>query len=207
MAGNDRYTLEFGGELLPAMLHAVMIQRNSCMLDGKREMGRVLEEHYQALLKQAGIPNLSSVVDEDRWFAACTAMRSAKEYHWFTETRWKAPGNVSLVVDGKEFKLAWTLPADAHGIEEIKAFVERYAHVAAVRGEPQEHWKSYADLQRERAREAAGPDAAPEPTRAKGILLDRGHDGDEDGDDREFADDHDPDFGDDDEDEDARPGM
>ncbi len=176
MSGNDRYGIDFGGPMLPAMLHAMMLARNTAFCCQDKALMDAFQEKFDALAAQAGIPGLLRLVDERAWFAACNALRDAKAYHWFEERGWRdGPGLVSLVVDGREFKVAGRdVRADHPQLPAIQDFLERYAHVAAVKAGPESSYYSFAELQ---ARRNPKPAPEPKPDRVIDLAAHIGHDG------------------------------
>lgn len=159
---NNEYNIRFGGDMLPTMLHAVMIARNSTLgcPGGKPVMAR-LQAMYDDLARDCGIPNLSRAVDEYRWFAACNALARARAFHWYVQTGGAyGRDDVTIIVDGRQYKLEFTLPADTPNLGRIQEFLERHAHMDAVKGETVTNWREYVPP---KAAEAEEPAGAPAP--------------------------------------------
>jgi hypothetical protein len=118
-----------------------------------------MQEEFSTMLDglaaQVGIPNLLRSVEENQWYRACDALKKAQAYHWFTKEGspidWRNrdvrhPGEVTLIVDGREFPLAHDLKDDNPHLQAIKDLLEMYAATHAVKGEPETSWRSYRDL-------------------------------------------------------------
>jgi len=150
---NDGYTLRFGAELLPTMLRAVALQRN-CVLGDTTGLRAALDAQYDELVRQSGVPNLRHVVEDAAWFEACAAIAVASAYYWYIErSRIRDVARLSLVVDGREHRLARGGPSpDDPVAPAIRDLLERHAHPDAVRGDDIENWRSYRAFEAE-----AGP--------------------------------------------------
>lgn len=166
---NDSYELRFSAQMLPAVLHGLAIERNCAMMSGRT--GAMMQAEFQAMLdglaRQCGIPNLLRVVDEHKWYRACDALKKAKEFHWYVQEggrdwskpdRPQKPGNLSLVVDGREYPLEHSLSEAEPHIGAIREMIEMYAAVNAVKGPDERGWKSCQDTLKAR-REEAVPEA------------------------------------------------
>ena len=134
---NDRYSVDFAGPMLPAMLHALMLARNTAMMCQAPGLMDAFQEKFDALAAQAGIPDLLILVNERAWFSACEALPKATAFHWYVHTGWSGDdGTPSLIVDGTEHKVAGhELRTDHPQFPAIRDFLERYANPAVTRGE------------------------------------------------------------------------
>lgn len=169
MSTNDSYEVRCSAQMLPALLHGLAIARNTAMMSGRT--GKLVQAEFEKMLEdlaiQCGIPNLLRVVDEYRWYKACDALKKAKEFHWYVKEggcdwskpdRPKLPGNLSLVVDDREYALEWSFADNTPHVEKIRELLEMYAAIDAVKKPDQSGWKSCEDMlkdKRERAEEAA----------------------------------------------------
>lgn len=191
MSANDRYTVEMRARMLPAMLHALMIGRNTAMMCGQKGVEAEFKTMVDDLARQSGIPNLIRTVEEGQWFAACQALAKAKEYHWYVECRgrlrWDDPGSVPpggitvIVVDGEGFEIARDLKEDTPHLAALQELLESHAAVDAVKGEPERHYQSWRSREHDRKRkewEQARRERAEVQPSAPAPVLD-GH-GDED---------------------------
>ena len=161
MSGNDTYGLRCTGQMLPALLHGLAIARNTAMCYGR--VGDDVKAEFSAMLEdlagQCGVPKLLNVVDEYRWYKACEALKTAKEFSWYVQEGdrdWRQPdsprkpGNMSLIVDGRAYPLEHHLSEAEPHIERIREMIEIYASVDAVKGPDERGWRSCEEEAKER---------------------------------------------------------
>lgn len=166
MASNDRFKLEFGAEMLPAMMHAMAIARNTAMMDSAGLLKDRFQEMLDDLGRQCGVRDLSHLVQEKRWFAACLLLAQAKEYRWFAErSSWRGDeGKLTLVIDKRPVRLSYDFSTKTRDLDLVREILERQAHIDAVKLPEISDWRPY---ERYVAETAASPDdeapAAPAP--------------------------------------------
>lgn len=176
MSTNDSYGVRCSAQMLPALLHGLSIARGTAMVSGirgstRKEMMAEFERMLEDLARQCGIPNLLRVVDEYKWYEACDALKKAKTFHWYVKEgdldwtkpdRPRKPGNLSLVVDGKEYPLEHDFSEAEPHVAAIREMIEMYAAVDAVKGPDERGWRSCEAMLKERREEesVAEDDAA-----------------------------------------------
>lgn len=161
MSTNDSFEVRCSAQMLPALLHGLAIARNTAMMSGRT--GKHVQAEFETMLddlaRQCGIPNLLRVVDEYRWYKACDALKKAKEFHWYVKEggsdwskpdRPKLPGNLSLVVDDREYALEWSFADNTPHVDKIREMLEMYAAVDAVKKPDESGWRSCEDMLKER---------------------------------------------------------
>lgn len=162
MPGNDRYVETTDLRMVPALLHAYSIARNTALMCGQPAIKAEFEARIAGLCEQVGVPNLHRHVDEGGFYQACNAIASAREWFWFTrQMSWEKSGEVLLVIDGRAVDLGHRLASDCPVLDGIRELVERNCHVGAVRLADVEDWREYdPDVHVEAARR---PPDGPSP--------------------------------------------
>ena len=164
MGDNDRYVEAADLRMVPALLHAYSIARNTAMMCGEPALKAEFQARIDRLCEQVGVPGLHHHVDDGGFLRACDALAKAREWFWFTRSAsWsRSGGEVLLVVDGRPIEVGHRLTTACPALDAVKALVERGCHVEAIRLPDVEDWRDYDPARHpDEARRLAAPSPLP----------------------------------------------